>query len=82
MDSGQIVVIFVVLGVAILIFFLLREINCWYFKINERTRLQQEQLQVSKHILTALVNTREAIEKSKESGEKLLTTESENAPHA
>lgn len=45
------------LGVLVLIglFFMFREINCWYFKINERTRLSEEQLEISKKILNELL---------------------------
>ena len=32
----------IVLGIALVLFFLLREVNCWYFKINRHIELQEE----------------------------------------
>ncbi len=41
----EILLILVVIAVQIAIIFLIREIVCWYFKINERVKLQKITLQ-------------------------------------
>jgi hypothetical protein len=50
-DSTVAVTFFVMLAVIILVFILLREFNCWYWKINERIRLQKEMIELLKGIL-------------------------------
>ncbi len=47
MDLGisEILLIVVVVAVQIAIILLVREIVCWYFKINERLKIQQTTLQ-------------------------------------
>ncbi len=49
-DSTVAVTFFVMLAVIILVFILLREFNCWYWKINERIRLQKEMIELLKEI--------------------------------
>jgi len=49
--SNDIIVFLVVLGVIIGLFFLLRELNCWYWKINERIFLQKQQNWYLKQLL-------------------------------
>ncbi|EHJ49489.1 hypothetical protein DFW101_3493 [Solidesulfovibrio carbinoliphilus subsp. oakridgensis] len=44
----------IVFGVLLLIFLLLREFNCWYFKINEHIQDQWKQLVVLRKILAIL----------------------------
>ena len=41
----------VVIAIAVLLFFVCREIICWYFKINERIRLLEEQNALLKKLL-------------------------------
>ncbi len=41
MEEG-IIVLIVVLVILIILFFLFREVNCWYWKINERITLQHK----------------------------------------
>ena len=41
----------VVIAIAVLLFFACREIICWYFKINERIRLLEEQNALLKKLL-------------------------------
>jgi hypothetical protein len=50
-DSTVAVTFFVMLAVIILVFILLREFNCWYWKINERIRLQKETVELLRRIL-------------------------------
>jgi len=38
----EIIPILIILGVAILVFILIREIVMWYYKINERIKLMEE----------------------------------------
>ena len=41
MESNQILLIVILIAVQIAIILLVREIVCWYFKINERIKLQK-----------------------------------------
>jgi hypothetical protein len=43
-SEAQILTVIIFIGVTILIFLLCREIICWYFKINERIRLEERQV--------------------------------------
>jgi len=52
MDSFSTIIISVVVFVAV--FLILREVFCWYWKINERISLQQEQNGILKKILREL----------------------------
>ena len=47
----DLIILIVAIAVAILLFFVCREIICWYFKINERIRLLEEQNALLKEIL-------------------------------
>jgi hypothetical protein len=67
--SGSDTIIIMVLLIAIVLFFLLREVNCWYFKINERAKIANEQLEVSKKTLSAIVNLELQIQKLKDKNE-------------
>ncbi len=69
--SGSDTVIIMVLLIAIILFFLFREVNCWYFKINERTKIANEQLEVSKKTLSAMVNLELQIAKLTEKKETI-----------
>jgi len=51
-SSEIILVILIFLVIVIVLFFLLRELNCWYWKINERIRLQKEILFYLKKIVS------------------------------
>lgn len=53
-QTETIITALVVLACIFGVFLLLRELYCWYFKINERVRLASEQLKVSKQILANL----------------------------
>ena len=65
-DDGTILVWFFV---ALLIFLLVREIFCWYWKINQRVSLLEQSLETQKRILkttqelTELIKHREDIKK-------------------
>lgn len=68
-----IVTILVIVGIILLVFLILREVMCWYWKINERITLQQEtNLLLKKLIDKEVINihTGETI-----SGEKKPTDE-------
>ena len=45
---------FIALIVLIIIFILLRELNCWYWKINDRMGIQEEQLKLQKDTIQLL----------------------------
>ena len=49
----------IVLGIALVLFFLLREVNCWYFKINRHIELQEENNRLMRKLVeqTALNKT-------------------------
>jgi flagellar biosynthesis/type III secretory pathway M-ring protein FliF/YscJ len=43
-DLGTSIIYFLVmLGILIIVFLILREVNCWYWKINRNIELQEEQ---------------------------------------
>lgn len=69
------IVIFVLIG----LFLLLRELNCWYWKINERIDLQKEQNQLLRQILNksgiSTLKSTTSFENSEQSKE--VNTESE-----
>ena len=50
----QIETLYIVIVVIILVFLALREINCWYWKINERVGLLKEQNLLLKRIFMQL----------------------------
>lgn len=57
MNEQNIAIIIGVVIAVILVFLVLREVVCWYFKINERNNLLREQVEQNKHILTALTGS-------------------------
>lgn len=54
-------IIVIVIVVIILLFFLLREVNCWYWKINERISLMKEQNDLLRNLLSGS-NSQEKVE--------------------
>ena len=44
---------------AVIAYFLLREVFCWYYKINERIKLQNETNDLLKKIISKLENMQE-----------------------
>ena len=52
--TATIVATLMILGVAVVILLIIRELVCWYFKINEHIQDQWQQLAVMKKILTIL----------------------------
>ncbi len=47
MDTQSLIILIVALSaIVILVFLLLREVACWYWKINERINLQSKQLAI------------------------------------
>jgi len=48
--------VYVLIGLAVLIaiYLILREVNCWYWKINERITLQTETNQLLKNLLNQM----------------------------
>jgi hypothetical protein len=46
--------ILIVLAILIVVFLILREVNCWYWKINERISILNEQKLVLKEILSII----------------------------
>ena len=40
--TNSIIILILILAAGILLWLIIRELNCWYFKINERVRLQKE----------------------------------------
>ena len=71
MNGMVLLIIIGALLIAIILFCLLREVNCWYFKINERTKIANEQLEVSKKTLSAMVNLELQIAKLTEKKETI-----------
>ena len=49
-----ILIILLIIGFCLLLFLILRELACWYFKINERIELQKETNSLLKGILREL----------------------------
>lgn len=54
MDTNVLIGILVSFLVIIVLFFLLREVMCWYWKINRNLKIQEEQLQLQKDTLQIL----------------------------
>lgn len=52
MENNYIQYLVIILVVTIALFFILREVNCWYWKINQRIKLMEEQ----NRLLNLLVN--------------------------
>ncbi|MCF8363624.1 MAG: hypothetical protein K9G70_13485 [Prolixibacteraceae bacterium] len=51
--SNNIESLLITIAVAVGIFLLLREVFCWYWKINQRISLQKEQIELLKKIVSA-----------------------------
>ena len=56
--------ILIVVVILVVVFLILREVNCWYWKINERVSLQKEQNSILKKILKELNNEPKSKNKS------------------
>jgi sensor domain CHASE-containing protein len=54
--TGQLTVLIISLLVAIAFFILIREIVCWYYKINERNEILREQNEILKNIYKEMKN--------------------------
>lgn len=54
MGSIDSLTIIVIIAVIVLVFFLFREINTWYWKINERLTLLKEEIQLKKEEIEIL----------------------------
>ena len=48
--SSLLAIVFALLVIGILVFLLLRFLNLWYFRINERVKLMEEQVELLKRI--------------------------------
>lgn len=70
MDNISWTVINIIIGV-ILLFFILREVVCWYYKINERIDLQKQQIALLKKI----IYEKEFVLKSEESNNQIIDKE-------
>lgn len=68
MDNIVITIIVILVGV-ILLFIILREVVCWYYKINERIELQKQQISLLKKILYE----KEFVLRSEESNNQVIT---------
>ncbi len=57
--------IFIVLLVTLFVFILIRELICWYFKINERVKLQKDALSNQQEIINLMLHEQKLTRKSK-----------------
>jgi hypothetical protein len=48
--------ILLIIAMVVVVFLILREVVCWYFKINERVKLQIESNAIQKEMLQKLTN--------------------------
>ena len=55
--------ILLIIAMTVVVFLILREVVCWYFKINERAKLQSELNAIHKEILQKIVNIESRINK-------------------
>jgi len=55
MENAQSIILITIL-IVVIFFLILREVNCWYWKINERVTLQKEQISILEKILKELEN--------------------------
>ncbi len=58
---GIVLVILLVIGV----FLMIRRLNLWYWKIEERIEIEKEQLRVQREILSNIQDFRSELEKQK-----------------
>lgn len=56
--------ILITIVILVVVFLILREVNCWYWKINERISLQKEQNSILEKILKELKNEPKSKKKS------------------
>ena len=63
MDSA-VSTILITIAILAVVFLILREVNCWYWKINERISLQREQNSILEKILLELKNEPKSKHKS------------------
>ena len=54
MNSEVIVYLLIFITVIVVIFLILREVMCWYWKINQNLHLQEEQIKLQKETITLL----------------------------
>ena len=59
----QFVPIFTIIGTIILLLTILRWLNLWYWKIDERIEIEKEQLRVQREILSNLQDLKSELEK-------------------
>jgi len=52
--TNSIILLILILSAGILLWLIIRELNCWYFKINERVKLQKEMNETLKRIVDIL----------------------------
>ncbi|MEI6695530.1 MAG: hypothetical protein WCO13_05635 [Bacteroidota bacterium] len=64
---------FITIIVLVIIFFLMREVNCWYWKINQRISLMEEQNELLKKFL--LISDQSSINKNRKGNNELKNKE-------
>ena len=69
-------IILLLVGMGICLFFMLREVMCWYWKINNRMSLQEQQLEELKNI-TKLLRGNADLPEGVRGGNEEVTKESE-----
>ena len=52
--TNSIIILILILAAGILLWLIIRELNCWYFKINERVKLQKEMNENLRRIIDIL----------------------------
>ena len=52
--TNSIIILILILAAGILLWLIIRELNCWYFKINERVKLQKEMNENLRRIIEIL----------------------------
>jgi len=52
--TNSIIILILILAAGILLWLIIRELNCWYFKINERVKLQKEMNETLRRIVDIL----------------------------
>lgn len=61
MRETDVVIFFVVIGVLVALFLLLREVMCWYYKINKRLEVAEETAEYNRKILKVLTEISEKL---------------------
>ena len=54
MDTDSLLIYLLILLAVVVVFLLIREVLCWYWKINARIELQEEQIKLQKETLKLL----------------------------